>query len=33
MASGELPLVTTEFHPDGTRIELPSTWLVAGRTA
>jgi hypothetical protein len=33
LASGELPLVTTEFTPDGGRIELPSKWLVAGRTA
>ena len=33
LASGELPLVTTEFTADGTRIELPSKWLVAGRTA
>lgn len=32
LASGELPLVTTEYRPDGTRIELPSKWLVAGRT-
>ncbi len=32
LASGELPLTTTEYAPDGTRIELPSTWLVAGRT-
>ncbi|MEV0445943.1 methyltransferase domain-containing protein [Streptomyces spectabilis] len=32
LASGGLPLSTTEFTPDGTRIELPSTWLVAGRT-
>lgn len=31
LASGELPLVTTEFAPDGTRIELPSRWLLAGR--
>ncbi|MFE5256934.1 class I SAM-dependent methyltransferase [Streptomyces coelicoflavus] len=31
LASGELPLVTTEYTPDGTRIELPSTWMVAGR--
>ncbi|MEU6572447.1 class I SAM-dependent methyltransferase [Streptomyces sp. NPDC046805] len=30
LASGELPLVTTEFAPDGTLIELPSKWLVAG---
>ncbi|MCX5330279.1 MULTISPECIES: class I SAM-dependent methyltransferase [unclassified Streptomyces] len=33
LASGELPLVTTEYTPDGTRIELPSKWLVVGRTA
>ncbi|MGP4044610.1 class I SAM-dependent methyltransferase [Streptomyces sp. 2A115] len=32
LASGELPLVTTEFQPDGTRIELPSKWLVVERT-
>ncbi|GAA3293216.1 methyltransferase domain-containing protein [Streptomyces cinereospinus] len=31
LASGELPLTTTESRPDGSRIELPSTWLVAGR--
>ncbi|MER5199036.1 class I SAM-dependent methyltransferase [Streptomyces sp. NPDC002755] len=31
LASGELPLVTTEFTPDGTRIELPSKWQVATR--
>ncbi|MGW2045913.1 methyltransferase domain-containing protein [Streptomyces sp. NPDC001858] len=31
LASGELPLATTEFTPDGTRIELPSKWLVAAR--
>jgi SAM-dependent methyltransferase len=31
LASGELPLTTTEYRPDGTRIELPSRWLVAGR--
>lgn len=31
LAQGELPLVTTEFTPDGTRIELPSRWLVVGR--
>jgi SAM-dependent methyltransferase len=30
LAGGELPLPTTEFTPDGTRIELPSRWLVAG---
>lgn len=33
LASGELPLVTTEYTALGTRIELPSKWLVAGRTA
>ncbi|TLS46175.1 class I SAM-dependent methyltransferase [Streptomyces montanus] len=32
LASGELPLVTTEYRADGTRIELPSKWLVVGRT-
>ncbi|MFJ9025190.1 class I SAM-dependent methyltransferase [Streptomyces sp. NPDC102259] len=31
LASGELPLVTTEFAADGTRIELPSKWQVATR--
>ncbi|MFH8489334.1 class I SAM-dependent methyltransferase [Streptomyces longisporoflavus] len=31
IASGELPLTTTEFTPDGRRIELPSKWLVVGR--
>lgn len=31
-ASGTLPLATTEYAPDGSRIELPSTWHVAGRT-
>ncbi|MEU6530273.1 class I SAM-dependent methyltransferase [Streptomyces sp. NPDC046928] len=31
LASGTLPLATTERGPDGTRIELPSTWIVAGR--
>ncbi|QEV21213.1 class I SAM-dependent methyltransferase [Streptomyces alboniger] len=30
LARGELPLLTTEFTPEGARIELPSTWLVAG---
>ncbi|NUP20131.1 MAG: class I SAM-dependent methyltransferase [Streptomyces sp.] len=33
LVSGELPLITTEYGPDGTRIELPSKWVVAGRTA
>ncbi|KPI11421.1 hypothetical protein OK074_2753 [Actinobacteria bacterium OK074] len=32
VSSGELPLVTTEYRPDGTRIELPSRWVVAGRS-
>ncbi|SFE01345.1 Methyltransferase domain-containing protein [Actinacidiphila alni] len=32
LSDGEQPLVTTEFRPDGTRIEIPSKWLVAGRT-
>ncbi|MFC9286231.1 class I SAM-dependent methyltransferase [Streptomyces sp. NPDC057052] len=31
LASGALPLVTTEFAADGTRIELPSRWFLAGR--
>ncbi|MFE0173379.1 class I SAM-dependent methyltransferase [Streptomyces sp. NPDC059002] len=31
LAEGKLPLITTEFTPDGTRIELPSRWLVLGR--
>ncbi|MCZ4123740.1 class I SAM-dependent methyltransferase [Streptomyces sp. H39-S7] len=33
LAGGELPLTTAEFRPDGTRIELPSKWLVAGGAA
>ncbi|MFI8089650.1 methyltransferase domain-containing protein [Streptomyces sp. NPDC086080] len=33
LASGTLPLTTTEYAPDGTRIELPSTWYVTGRVA
>ncbi|MFI2437017.1 class I SAM-dependent methyltransferase [Streptomyces sp. NPDC018693] len=32
LASGELPLTTTEYGPDGQRVQLPSRWLVAGRT-
>ncbi|MDG4860154.1 class I SAM-dependent methyltransferase [Streptomyces sp. T-3] len=31
LAQGELPLTTTDYTPDGTRIELPSGWLVVGR--
>ncbi|MDX2526948.1 class I SAM-dependent methyltransferase [Streptomyces europaeiscabiei] len=33
VADGDLPLITTEHTADGTRIELPSRWYVAGRTA
>ncbi|MET7617500.1 class I SAM-dependent methyltransferase [Streptomyces sp. NPDC005408] len=33
IASGELPLTTTEYAADGSRIELPSTWLILGRNA
>ncbi|MEU9191769.1 class I SAM-dependent methyltransferase [Streptomyces hundungensis] len=33
VAEGELPLVTTEYTPDGRRIELPSKWLVLARPA
>jgi SAM-dependent methyltransferase len=32
LAEGEQPLVTAEFTEDGTPIEVPSKWLVAGRT-
>ncbi len=32
LASGELPLLATEALADGTRIELPSKWLVVGRS-
>ncbi|MER7044753.1 class I SAM-dependent methyltransferase [Streptomyces jumonjinensis] len=31
LAGGELPLTTAEYEPDGSRIELPSQWLVVGR--
>lgn len=31
--TGDEPLSTTEFRPDGTRIEVPSRWLVAGLSA
>ncbi|WP_329415133.1 class I SAM-dependent methyltransferase [Streptomyces sp. NBC_00704] len=31
LACGELPLSTTEFTPDGSRIELPSRWFVTAR--
>ncbi|MFD8302769.1 class I SAM-dependent methyltransferase [Streptomyces sp. NPDC059690] len=33
LAEGGLPLVTTEFTTEGTLIELPSKWLVAGRVS
>jgi SAM-dependent methyltransferase len=33
LAEGEEPLLSTEFRPDGTRIEVPSLWLVAGLAA
>nr|WP_307814982.1 class I SAM-dependent methyltransferase [Streptomyces clavuligerus] len=31
LAEGELPLTTTEYEQDGSRIALPSRWLVLGR--
>ncbi|MBC2903067.1 class I SAM-dependent methyltransferase [Streptomyces cupreus] len=31
VASGEMPLTTAEYTPDGTRIELPSKWVVVAR--
>ncbi|GGZ69491.1 class I SAM-dependent methyltransferase [Streptomyces bluensis] len=31
LAGGELSLLTTEQAPDGSRVELPSKWVVAGR--
>ncbi|MER6787709.1 class I SAM-dependent methyltransferase [Streptomyces sp. NPDC000658] len=31
LACGELPLSTTEFTPEGARIELPSRWYVTAR--
>ncbi|MFF0450846.1 class I SAM-dependent methyltransferase [Streptomyces sp. NPDC004609] len=31
LASGDLPLTTTEYEENGSRIELPSTWLIVGR--
>ncbi|MFM9372256.1 class I SAM-dependent methyltransferase [Streptomyces sp. Da 82-17] len=30
LAEGRLPLTTTDFGPDGRRIELPSNWWVVG---
>ncbi|MFE2044558.1 methyltransferase domain-containing protein [Streptomyces sp. NPDC059477] len=32
LADGELPLTTTEYGPDGARLELPSKWQIVGRT-
>ncbi|UNO39261.1 class I SAM-dependent methyltransferase [Streptomyces sp. MST-110588] len=29
VGGGQLPLMTTEYRPDGTRIEIPTNWLVA----
>ncbi|WP_031509830.1 hypothetical protein [Streptomyces megasporus] len=31
LAAGSLPLSTTEFEPDGSRLDLPANWLVVGR--
>ncbi|MGW4031488.1 class I SAM-dependent methyltransferase [Streptomyces sp. NPDC004838] len=31
LASGDLPLMTTEYEADGSRIELPSNWMVLSR--
>ncbi|MTE21604.1 SAM-dependent methyltransferase [Streptomyces sp. TRM43335] len=31
IAGGALPLSTTDFEPDGSRLDLPATWLVVGR--
>ncbi|MFP8906906.1 SAM-dependent methyltransferase [Streptomyces atacamensis] len=31
LAGGSLPLSTTDFEPDGSRLDLPSNWLVVGR--
>jgi hypothetical protein len=33
LAEGDEPLQTTDFRPDGARIEVPSRWLVAGLAA
>ncbi|MFF8633158.1 methyltransferase domain-containing protein [Streptomyces pilosus] len=33
LASGALPLTTTAYAPDGTRVALPSRWYVTGRGA
>ncbi len=31
LGSGELPLTTTEYTADGTRIVLPSKWVVVAQ--
>ncbi|SFK64099.1 class I SAM-dependent methyltransferase [Streptomyces pini] len=31
LAGGSLPLSTTDFEPDGSRLDRPSNWLVVGR--
>lgn len=33
LASGRMPLTTTEHAPDGTPVDLPSLWLVTGHGA
>ncbi|MCM2386939.1 class I SAM-dependent methyltransferase [Streptomyces albipurpureus] len=33
LISGDLPLTTTEYEADGSRIQLPSKWVVIGRGA
>ncbi|MFJ8079725.1 class I SAM-dependent methyltransferase [Streptomyces sp. NPDC096205] len=33
LGTGDLPLTTTEHTADGTRIRIPSKWLVVGRAA
>ncbi|MFI9227273.1 methyltransferase domain-containing protein [Streptomyces rimosus] len=30
LGTGRLPLLTTEYRADGSRIEIPTNWLVAG---
>ncbi|MFI6938448.1 class I SAM-dependent methyltransferase [Streptomyces sp. NPDC050418] len=32
LESGEMPLITTDYTADGKRIELPSKWLIVGRS-
>ncbi|MCX5386554.1 class I SAM-dependent methyltransferase [Streptomyces sp. NBC_00083] len=33
LTEGQLPLLTTEYTPEGRRIELPSRWMVVGRAS